>query len=255
MVETIGDTKPSWKIWRDLAIKMGLGEHYTWKDMAEFQLAQLGGDNKKLEKLKADGWLEYGGAPLLLREKTTVQSFVKKYPSAHTPDDDGTYASVMKFNTPSGKIELSSPKVEEMASGRGVIKYRDVKLKDEEEFFFIQGKVAIHTNGATHNIPMLYNLMADVNLWIHPDTAGQLGIKTGDRVRVYNNLGNEECAALVTPGIRKDTVFAYMGFGSKNRELKRAYDRGIHCGQLLPDVTAPVCGMNLHTTGVKIEKV
>lgn len=254
VVETIGDTKPSWKIWRDLAIKMGLGEHYTWKDMAEFQLAQLGGDNKKLEKLKADGWLEYGGAPLLLREKSTVQSFVKKYPSAHTPDDDGTYASVMKFNTPSGKIELSSPKVEEMAPGRGVIKYRDVKLKDEEEFFFIQGKVAIHTNGATHNIPMLYNLMADVNLWIHPDTAGQLGIKTGDRVRVYNNLGNEECAALVTPGIRKDTVFAYMGFGSKNRELKLAYDRGIHCGQLLPDVTAPVCGMNLHTTGVKIEK-
>ena len=191
----------------------------------------------------------------MLREKSTVQSFVTKFPNARTPDDNGTYASVMKFNTPSGKIELSSSRVEEMAPGRGVIKYRDVKLKDDDEFFFIQGKVAIHTNGATHNIPMLYNLMPDVSLWVHPESADKLGIKTGDRIRIFNKLGSEEGAALVTPGIRKDTVFAYMGFGSKNRELKRAHDRGIHCGQLLPDVTAPVCGMNLHTTGVKIEKV
>ncbi|MGL4833598.1 MAG: hypothetical protein ACRCXH_04170, partial [Shewanella sp.] len=60
--------------------------------------------------------------------------------------------------------------------------------------------------------------------------------------------------ALVTPGIRPDTLFAYMGFGSKNKELVRATGKGIHCGNLLPHATAPVCGMNIHTTGVTLAK-
>lgn len=255
VVETIGDTKPSWQIWRDIAFKLGLGENYSWSTMEEFQLAQLSGDKDELGHLRKDGWLEYGGAPVLLREKKTVQNFHKKFSSSRMPDSDGTYSSFMKFNTPTGKIELTSPRVEEMAKSRGVIRYRDVKLKNEDQFYFIQGKVAIHTNAATHNVPYLAELMPDCSLWIHPESASKLGIKTGDKVRVFNDLGSEEGAALVTPGIRKDTVFAYMGFGSKNKELKRAYDRGIHCGNLLPDATAPVCGMNLHTTGVKVEKV
>ncbi len=255
VVETIGDTKPCWQIWRDLAFKMGLGGNYSWKDMEQFQLSQLGGDQNELKKLRKEGWLEYGGAPLLLREKKTVQAFSKKFAGARTPDSDGTYSSALTFGTPSGKIELSSPRVEEMAPERGVIRYREVKLKNDDELYFIQGKVAIHTNGATHNVPMLANLMPDCSLWIHPETADKLKIKTGDNIRIFNDLGSEEGAALVTPGIRKDTVFAYMGFGSKNKELKRAYGRGIHCGQLLPDVTSPVSGMNLHTTGVKVEKV
>ncbi|MGS0725929.1 hypothetical protein ACVBKF_07045, partial [Shewanella sp. 0m-11] len=67
--------------------------------------------------------------------------------------------------------------------------------------------------------------------------------------------GSEEGHALVTPGIRPDTVFAYMGCGSKNKELARATGKGVHCGNLLPHVTSPVTGMNLHTTGVKIAKI
>lgn len=255
VVKTIGDTKPCWQIWRELAFALGLGEFYTWEHMEEFQLAQLGNNSGELVRLKNDGWLEYGKVPLLLREKSTVKEFVKRFPQARRPDPDGTYSSVMKFKTPSGKIELSSPRVEEMSPGRGSIKYREVKLKREDELYFIQGKVAIHTNGATHNIPMLHNLMPTAGLWIHPTTAGRLGIRTGDRIHIYNDLGEEEGYALVTQGIRPDTVFAYMGFGSKNSELKRAYGHGIHCGQLLQHVTAPVCGMNLHTTGVKVEKV
>lgn len=255
VVKTIGNTKPCWQIWRDLAFEMGLGEYYSWGDMEQFQLAQLAGDTKELARLKKEGWLEYGGAPLLLREKKMVHAFSQKFAACRTPDSDGTYSSAMKFNTPTGKIELTSPRVEDMAEGRGVIRYRDVKLKDDDQFYFIQGKVAIHTNGATQNVPMLTSLMPEGGLWMHPDSAAKLDIKTGDKVRIFNEVGSEEGAALVTPGIRKDTVFAYMGFGSKNKELKRAYNRGIHCGNLLADVTSPICGMSLHTTGVKVEKI
>ena len=254
VVKTIGDSKPCWQIWRELAVKMGLGEYYKWTNMEDFQLAQLKGDKAEFARLKQDGWLEYGDSPLLLREKKMVAAFSKRYPNARVPDSDGTYTSALQFATPSGKIELTSAHVEEMAPGRGVIRYREVKFKKDDELFFIQGKVAIHTNGATHNIPFLHNLMPDCSLWIHPDTAKKLNVKTGDNIRIFNELGSEEGTALVTPGIRSDTVFAYMGFGSKNKELKRAYNRGIHCGHLLPDVTAPVCGMSLHTTGVSVQK-
>ncbi|CAM3937860.1 thiosulfate reductase PhsA [Shewanella aquimarina] len=254
VVETIGDTKPSWQIFKELGHEMGLGQYFPWENMESLQLLQLDRDMARFNEIKQKGYVSYG-KPLMLREPAMVAAFVKQYPNAKPTDDDGTYASAMSFKTPSGKIELSSDKVEKMAAGRGVIKYREVKLKQDNELYFIQGKVAVHTNGATHNVPMLANLMSDNGVWIHPVTAGRLGINSGDKIRLTSSVGSEEGTALVTPGIRQDTVFAYMGFGSKNKELARATGKGVHCGNLLPNATAPVCGMNIHTTGITLAKI
>ncbi|NKF51252.1 thiosulfate reductase PhsA [Shewanella sp. WXL01] len=254
VVDTIGDTKPSWLIWQELGHQLGLSQYFPWENMQTLQLFQVGKDAALLSKVKQDGWVSFG-KPLMLREPSMVKAFTAQYPNAKPVDADGTYASQLSFKTPSGKIELSSSKVEKMAPGRGVIKYREVTMKKADELFFIQGKVAVHTNSATHNVPMLANLMSNNGVWIHPVTAGHLKIASGDKVRIYNDTGSEEGHALVTPGIRPDTVFAYMGFGSKNKELSRATGRGVHCGNLLPHVISPVTGMNLHTTGVKIAKL
>ncbi|MCG9747778.1 thiosulfate reductase PhsA [Shewanella sp. Isolate8] len=254
VVETIGDTKPSWQIFKELGHEMGLEQYFPWENMESLQLLQLDRDMARYDEIKQKGYVSYG-KPLMLREPAMVAAFVKQYPNAKPTDEDGTYASAMSFKTPSGKIELSSDKVEKMAAGRGVIKYREVKLKQDNELYFIQGKVAVHTNGATHNVPMLANLMSDNGVWIHPVTAGRLGISSGDKIRLTSSVGSEEGTALVTPGIRQDTVFAYMGFGSKNKELARATGKGVHCGNLLPNATAPVCGMNIHTTGITLAKI
>ncbi|MBB1439544.1 thiosulfate reductase PhsA [Shewanella sp. SG41-4] len=254
VVETIGNTRPSWQIFKELGQALGLEQFYPWENIQTLQLMQLNRDHSLLEHIKKMGYVSYG-KPLMLREPEMVGEFVKAYPNAKSVDADGTYASSMSFKTPSGKIELTSPKIEGMAPGRGVIKHRDVQLKQADELYFIQGKVAVHTNGATHNIPMLANLMSKNAIWIHPITAGRLDIHSGDAIRLTSSVGSEEGTALVTPGIRQDTVFAYMGFGSKNKELVRATGKGIHCGNLLPNVIAPICGMNLHTTGVKLVKI
>ncbi len=254
VVETIGNTKPSWLIWKELADQLGQGQFFPWQNMETLQLFQVDKNTALLNKIKSDGWVSYG-KPLLLREPAMVKAFSASYPNAKPLDADGTYASQLSFKTPSGKIELSSNKVEKMAPGRGVIRYREVNMKKADELFFIQGKVAVHTNAATQNVPMLANLMSDNAVWIHPITAGLLSISSGDAIRIYNDTGSEEGHALVTPGIRPDTVFAYMGCGSKNKELARATGKGVHCGNLLPHVTSPVTGMNLHTTGVKIAKI
>ncbi|MGI2259630.1 thiosulfate reductase PhsA [Shewanella sp. GXUN23E] len=254
VVEPIGNTRPSWQIWKEAGDAMGLGQYFPWENMDTLQLFQTGGDVALLSKIKQDGFVSYG-KPLMLRERDMVQTFISAYPNAKAADEDGTYASSLTFKTPSGKIELSSDKVEQMAPGRGVIRYREVTMKKADELFFIQGKVAVHTNAGSQNVPMLANLMSDNAVWIHPVTAGLLNIQSGDKIRIYNDTGSEEGHALVTPGIRPDTVFAYMGFGSKNKELSRATGKGVHCGNLLPHVTSPVTGMNLHTTGVKIAKI
>ena len=254
VVETIGNTKPSWQIWKELAEQLGQGQFFPWQNMETLQLFQVDKNTPLLNKIKSDGWVSYG-KPLLLREPDMVKAFSASYANAKPVDADGTYASQLSFKTPSGKIELSSNKVEKMAPGRGVIRYREVNMKKADELFFIQGKVAVHTNAATQNVPMLANLMSDNAVWIHPITAGLLSISSGDAIRIYNDTGSEEGHALVTPGIRPDTVFAYMGCGSKNKELARATGKGVHCGNLLPHVTSPVTGMNLHTTGVKIAKI
>ncbi|MCF1437670.1 MAG: molybdopterin-dependent oxidoreductase, partial [Shewanella sp.] len=254
VVEPIGNTRPSWQIWKEVGESMGLGQYFPWDNIETLQLFQTGGNVALLNKIKQDGYVSYG-KPLMLRERDIVQNFVAAYPNAKASDEDGTYASALTFKTPSGKIELSSDKVEQMAPGRGVIRYREVNMKKPDELFFIQGKVAVHTNGGSQNVPMLANLMSDNAVWIHPVTAGLNNIQSGDKIRIYNDTGSEEGHALVTPGIRPDTVFAYMGFGSKNKELSRATGKGVHCGNLLPHVTSPVTGMTLHTTGVKIAKI
>uniref|UniRef100_UPI003D0B46A3 thiosulfate reductase PhsA n=1 Tax=Shewanella sp. TaxID=50422 RepID=UPI003D0B46A3 len=127
VVETIGNTKPSWQIFKELGHELGLGQYFPWENMESLQLLQVDRDVARFNEIKQKGYVSYG-KPLMLREPAMVAAFVKLYPNAKPTDDDGTYASAMSFKTPSGKIELSSDKVEQMAAGRGVIKYREVKL-------------------------------------------------------------------------------------------------------------------------------
>lgn len=47
---------------------------------------------------------------------------------------------------------------------------------------------------------------------LHTETAKARGIKTGDKVRVYNDHGSVVLNALVTEGIRKDSVWVPHGF-------------------------------------------
>ncbi|TGC41038.1 thiosulfate reductase PhsA, partial [Salmonella enterica subsp. enterica serovar Enteritidis] len=98
----------------------------------------------------------------------------------------------------------------------------------------------------------LSELMWDNAVWVHPQTAQEKGIKTGDEIWLENATGKEKGKALVTPGIRPDTLFVYMGFGAKAGAKTAATTHGIHCGNLLPHVTSPVSGTVVHTAGVTL---
>ncbi|GIU16036.1 thiosulfate reductase PhsA [Shewanella sp. MBTL60-007] len=254
VTDTIGDTRPSWQIFKEMADAMSLGHYFPWRDISDYQQRQVKTNPELLSQLKGDGFLSFG-VPLLMREPEMVAKFCQNYPNALPVSERGDYGHQLQFMTPSGKIELSSPSIEKIAPGRSVIRYRPVVLKQRGELYFIQGKSALHTNAATQNIPLLYDLQPDNPVWIHPDTAAELGINDGEAIFITSLVGEEQGTAKVTPGIRKDTVFAHMGFGSKNQELTRAFGKGVHCGALLPHATAAITGSNIHTTGVTIRPV
>lgn len=256
-VGPVGDTKPNWQIFKELAEKMGLAAYFPWKDIEELRLIQMGGKKELVQEAIEKGFLDFGEKALYLLDKKSVAAFVKKHPEAAAKvNAQGIMpAPAADLKTPSKKIELFSAQVESTFPGRGVPRYRPVTLKKDNELYFLQGKVAVHTNAHTHNIPWLYDLMPENSLWIHPQTAAKQGIRHGDKVEITSAFGKQPARALISKGIRPDCVFTYFGFGRLSTEMKRACQKGTNSNIMLPTVFSPVCAMSLHTVGIEIKKI
>ncbi len=254
VVEPIGDTKPSWLIWMELGKKLGLSQYFPWENMGVRQLYQVNGDEALYKEIHKKGYLSYG-IPLLLREPTYVKAFVEQYPDAikHVDDND-MMEKALSFKSPSGLIEIYSEELESRLENYGIPRFHNFPLKEKDELYFIQGKVAVHTNGATQYVPLLAELMWENPVWLHPETAKNHGIKHGDEIILENSIGKEKAHALITEGIRPDTVFVYMGSGAKAGAKTAATTTGVHCGNLLPHEISPVSGTDVHTSGVRISR-
>lgn len=61
-------------------------------------------------------------------------------------------------------------------------------------------------------LPSLRQLVPEPWLEIHPDTAAELGIKSGDEVTIENPWGTAHEVAKVTPSVRRDVVSAAHGW-------------------------------------------
>lgn len=105
------------------------------------------------------------------------------------------------------------------------------------------------------NIPWLNTLMSDNVVWINQKVADKLKLKKGDKIKITSKVGSQIASVLPTIGIREDTLFAYFGFGHTSKKQDIAYNKGMSASHLLENTISPVAGNNVHTIGVKIEKV
>jgi thiosulfate reductase/polysulfide reductase chain A len=256
-VAIIGDTKPGWMIWKELATHLGLEEYYYWEDMEERQFIETDEQEHLYKALKEAGALSYG-IPVYLRDKENAAEFVAKYPNAaENLTEEGDFSEFIIFGTPSNKIELCPEILDEIAPGYRLPRFQNLPLRDnEDQLFFIQGKVAVHTNAGTASVPNLSYHMPENPLWMHPDLAAKIGVKTGDMVQITSSVGTEKGKVAVTRGIRSDTVFTYMaGSGRKTGDLSQpAAANGINCANLLKMHINDVTGMVVHTCGVTVTK-
>lgn len=257
VVDPIYDTKPNWQIFKELGEKMGLGSYFPWKDMDEMRLLQMSGRKELVEQAKEKGFVEFKMPALYLRDPKSVAAFVEKFPTAATQvNEKGIIPGpLLRLKTPSKKMEMGSIEVEELFPGREVPRYRTVKLKEDDQLYFLQGKVAVHTNAHTHNIPWLNELMPENRLWINPETAAKRGLSNGDKVEISSAFGKQPATLLTSKGIRQDSVFTYFGFGRNAPGMKRAHQKGTNSNILLPTEFTPVCAMSLHTVGIDIKKM
>ena len=113
-----------------------------------------------------------------------------------------------RFPTPSGKIEIYSQKLAEMNNPLipAIPTYvepwegpRD-PLTREYPVQLVSPHSRAKVNSTLHNVPRLKKL-ADDRVWINPADARQRGIRTGDKVRVFNDRGQLLTMAKVTERI------------------------------------------------------
>ncbi|MHB1407284.1 MAG: molybdopterin-dependent oxidoreductase [Desulfitobacteriaceae bacterium] len=230
------DTKPGWQIYKELAVKMGIGDFFNFKDMEEFLSRQLKPAGLTLAQLKEKGfWSPAGMKPFYMRGKD---------PKAPAPPSNST----------NGKIAIFSHEIEEAVKGQGIPAYKHYPQPEEGKFRFVQGKVAVHTNAGTQNVPVLNELMPQNSLWINAQSAAKLGIKDGDEIIVSSGQYEHKGKAKVTEGIRPDTVFVYHGFGRISPEMKRAYNKGINDNKLIKNEIGESGNVVSSTTLVSVRK-
>ncbi len=222
---------PGWRIARELASRLGLGGYYPWstlEDKIRSECALWGVD---YGELISKGVISFRG---------TEGAYI-------------TEANQPGFNTPSGKIELYSHKLEKRGFDPLPV-YTRVKQPQEGWFRLIYGRSPVHTFTKTTNNERLWELFSENEAWINKGVAVRLGIAGGQYIRLENQDGQRSgrVKAKVTERIRPDCIYMVHGFGSRDKSLSLAYRRGADDQGLITRYSVdPVCG----STGMRVNFV
>jgi len=235
VVDPPAEQKPNWWIARELAIKLGLSEYYPWTDIEEYFRHRLEKGGYSYDELKAKGIL------LGIKQPNYF--------------DEGVPA---EFATPSGKIEFYSLQLAEHGFD-AVPKYTPPAEPPPGSFRLLFGRAPVHSFSRTHTNRVLMDMMNENELWLNADVASNLGLKSGDRVKLKNQDGVVSNAIKVkaTERIRTDCVYMVHGFGHTAKGMKYARGRGASDSQLITKyVIDPLMGgtaMNINFVTIESE--
>ena len=186
------ETKPAWWITRELGHRLGLGAWFPWQDYAEV----------------LDWQLQQVGSSLAEMQRVGLKRFLRKTPAYFTP------GQAVRFRTPTGKIELYSTELAK-AGLDPLPRYTPPEEAPAGFLRLVYGRAPAHTFGRTGNNPLLFQLMPENIVWVHPDAARPRGLATGHRVRLKSQDGalSLPVRVRVTERIRPDCVYLAHGFG------------------------------------------
>ncbi|MFQ5341639.1 MAG: molybdopterin-dependent oxidoreductase [Anaerolineae bacterium] len=227
-VEPLGESKSGLWIFKQLGERLGLGDYFQYEDEEDYLRQQLEPLDITLEDLKQRGFY--------------------RLPEEHTSEES------LSWNTASGKVELAS-EVLRNAGFPAVPTWEAPPEAPEGQFYLLTGKVAQHTQFATHNNKLLHERAPANPLWIHPQAAAVRGIADGDEVWVESAAGKVKTRVHVTERIRPDCVYMTPGFGHVSKALRTAYGAGASDSDLHLTFTDPISGSQaLSQTTVKVTK-
>jgi len=199
-VAEIGECRDDKQILFDLAHRLGLDDDFPWKDVREYNDWTLAGAGLTFEEFKDIGIL-------------TGKMRYKKY------EQEG-------FTTPSGKVELRCATLESMGYDPlpyfvepPESPYSTPDLYREYPLIITTGcRIKGFFCSEGRQIESLRKLNPHPLMEIHPDTAKNLGIKTGDWVWIESRRGRVKQKALLTNGIHPKVVHAQHGWWFPEKE-------------------------------------
>ena len=216
------ETKPAWWIAKQLAGRLELGEYFPWDDYADvldWQLKQVGSSLKEMQTVG-------------------VKRYPRKTPLYFADRQD------IRFQTPSGKIELYSRTLAE--HGYDPLPVYTAPEKPAESYYRLNyGRGPAHTFGRTTNNPLLFELMPENAVWINPRVASQWQLKNGDYVQLKNQDGviSNKVRVRVTERTGANAVFMVHGFGHTARGLRLTSGVGADDAGLMTNVKLdPIMG-------------
>ena len=215
------DQKPNWWIARELALKLGLGAYYPWKDIEQYLDHRLKAAGFSLAELRQRGLVKGPQPPLYFEDGITPE-----------------------FGTPSGKIEFYSTQLAD-AGFDPVPRFTRPAEGPPGSFRLLYGRAPVHTFSRTQTNPILQDAMDENEVWVNTMVGTRLGLSSGDYVTLRNQDGvvSNRVKARVTEAIRPDCVYMVHGFGHTARGLRGAYLKGASDAQLITRyATDPLMG-------------
>ena len=166
------EVQGEYNFWHDLAVRLGIGEHFPWEDETALNRWLLEPTGLTLEELEAhpEG-VAYVSAPPRRWEETG-------------------------FATPSGKIEFTSRYLKDLGYDELPV-YRRPAYRQapdaEYPFVLITGaRKLLYLHSRFRNIPRFLTAIPGPEVEVHPGDAAALGVTDGDAVRVTSRIGSLE---------------------------------------------------------------
>lgn len=200
VIPTVGQGWPTWKLWFELAKKMGYTKEFPWNSLDEAIDEHLKPVGNTAAELKAN----FNGI------ERPVNREYDKY------EKNG-------FKTPTGKIEFSSPELQN-AGYNPLPDYvnpyengTNRALKPEYPYIMMSGgRIQYFYHSQHRNIPELLRKSPEPVIEICPADARDKGISEGDLVMIYSPRGSITAKALFVENLRNGIVGMTHGWNKSN---------------------------------------
>ncbi len=198
VIEPLGESRPDWWIWTELAKRMGLGEYFPWTSEEEI----------------FDYLLEPSGFKDELKNKLGIFFAEKGYYQYKTKP----------FPTPSKKIEIYSDTLKEYGYDPlpGYVEPAQSPISTPELFkeypiILISGaRQPEYAHSQQRNIPALRALNPEPLAEMHPATAQRHGLVDGEKVKISTKHGSVKMRLKINEDVMTGVVTVPHGWGLAN---------------------------------------
>ncbi len=202
------DTLPNWKIITEMARRLGIIP-LMFDSIEKIWAYQLQDTGVKIEEFDKTGFVGLSKKLIYLKKEN------------------------IKFNTPSGKIEIINNDMEKQKIA-SLPSYSPKGKQPEGQFRITIGRCSVHTPMYTRNNDLLHEQMPENRLWLNTNVAAKLNIADGEIVLIGNKNISGKIKVFLTEFIHPEAVFMVHGFGSGIPPESRTKEIGVADNILMP---------------------